>query len=243
MDLEYLSFDKLRNLLIELKENDVIINCAGVIPQASKDKELTKRNYYKINSIYPVMLSMIAYYNNARFIHITTDCVFSGKDGNYDENCIHDEINDYGTSKSLGELSYGTIIRTSIIGEEKFNKRSLLEWVISNSGKEINGFVNHYWNGVTCLQLAKIIYKIIEENLYWEGVKHIFSPTIVNKYELCKFINNIYELNINIKELTTERVDKSINSIYENIFDIPEIEEQIKEQKEFNLNYTNPKEK
>ena len=97
-------------------------------------------------------------------IYITTDCVFNWKDRNYDENPILDEINDYVLSKSLGELCKCAIIRTSIIGEEVNNKRSLLEWVI-------------------CLHLAKIIDIIIRDDLYCDSVHHIFSPHSVSKYE------------------------------------------------------------
>jgi dTDP-4-dehydrorhamnose reductase len=173
-----------------------------------------------------------------RMIHITTDCVFSGKDGKYNEYSNPDESNYYGTSKSLGELCDGTIIRTSIIGEELVNKRSLLEWVISNENRSINGYTNHFWNGVTCLQLAKIIHKIIIENTYWNGVRHIYSPTTASKYELCSIINDIYELNIKIKEFETEKVDKSLSTIYDahkNIFEIPELEYQIKEMRDFHF--------
>lgn len=235
-DLSNISIESLNNFLIskDLKENDVIINCAGIIPQASKDKELNKNLYYKINSLYPTILSMIALMQKSHFIHITTDCVFSGKDGLYNENSIHDEVNDYGVSKSLGELCSGTIIRTSIIGEEVQYKRSLVEWIKSNKDGTINGYINHYWNGVTCLQLAKIIYKIINEDLYWNGIRHIYSPTTVNKYQLCKMINEIFDLNINIKEFNTEKVDKSIISIYDtnSLFNIPELEVQIREMNE-----------
>ena len=232
-DLEELSVLSLKKFLEDkgLGADDVIVNCAGVIPQASKDRELSKRNYYKINSILPIILSMIT----TKMIHITTDCVFSGKTGAYHEYSKHDETNDYGTSKSLGELCDGTIIRTSIIGEEITNKRSLLEWVISNENREINGYTEHYWNGVTCLQLSKIIYKIIYENGYWKGVRHIFSPTTVSKYELCSIISNIYELNIKVKEFDTERVDKSLSTIYELYNNIPELKEQIKEMRDFSF--------
>ena len=235
-DLEKLSVLSLKKFLEEkgLEKNDVIVNCAGVIPQSSKDHELSKRNYYKINSILPIILSMLT----TRMIHITTDCVFSGKDGKYNEYSNPDESNDYGTSKSLGELCDGTIIRTSIIGEELVNKRSLLEWVISNENRSINGYTNHFWNGVTCLQLAKIIHKIISEKNYWNGVRHIYSPTTVSKYELCKTISDIYELNIKVKEFDTDKVDKSLSTIYgahENIFDIPELEDQIREMRNFNF--------
>lgn len=230
-DLEELSVLSLKKFMEEkgLGADDVIVNCAGVIPQASKDRELSKRNYYKINSILPIILSMLT----TNMIHITTDCVFSGKTGGYHEYSTHDEVNDYGTSKSLGELCDGTIIRTSIIGEELTNKRSLLEWVISNENRTINGYTGHFWNGVTCLQLAKIIYKIISENTYWKGVRHIFSPTTVSKYELCTIISDIYELNIKVKEHDTEKVDKSLSTIYEVLFNIPELKDQLQEMRDF----------
>jgi dTDP-4-dehydrorhamnose reductase len=232
-DLEELSVLSLKKFLEEkgLGADDVIVNCAGVIPQASKDRELSKRNYYKINSILPIILSMLTNH----MIHITTDCVFSGATGSYHEYSNHDEINDYGTSKSLGELCDGTIIRTSIIGEELVNKRSLLEWVISNENRTINGYSNHLWNGVTCLQLAKIIYEIINQNLYWKGVRHIYSPTTVSKYELCTIISDIYELNIKVKEYETEKVDKSLSTVYEVQGIIPELKEQLKEMRDFHF--------
>ena len=239
-DLSKINIDTLTTLLNKknVQKDDIIINCAGVIPQASKQRGLNTRLYFTINSLFPVMLSQICDKLGAKMIHITTDCVFSGKDGNYNENSLHDEINDYGMSKSLGELCKATIIRTSIIGEEINNKRSLVEWVISNKNNTINGYKNHYWNGVTCLQLAKIIQIIIHNNNFWNGVRHIYSPHTVSKYELVSMINNTYELNIIINPFETEfRSDKSISTIYEinNEFNIPDLKEQIDEMKKYKL--------
>lgn len=236
-DLGTLSVESLTDVLMEkgFCEGDVVINCAGVIPQSSKQRSLTSRLYFVINSLFPVILSMICSRYNAKMIHITTDCVYSGKEGEYTENSIPDETNDYGLSKSLGDLSHCTILRTSIIGEEIYNKRSLLEWVRSNKGQEINGFISHFWNGVTCLQLSKIIEEIIAENRYWDGVRHIFSPKPVSKYELLCMINEVYDLNITIHKLETVKVDKTLRSIYEPVFDIPVLRDQISELKIFSL--------
>ena len=240
-DLSKLNINSLEKLLINkhLEKNDIIINCAGVIPQSSQQRSLDSKLYFTINSLFPVVLSQICDKHNVKMIHITTDCVFSGKDGLYNELSEHDETNDYGMSKSLGELCNATIIRTSIIGEELINKRSLLEWVKSNKCKEINGFVNYFWNGVTCLELSKVIYKIINENLYWSGVRHIFSPKSVSKYELVSMINEIYNLNIKINQFHTEKVDKTLATIYDtnNIFKIPDLNEQINELKKYNIIY------
>lgn len=240
-DLSNISFESLDTLLIKknIMPNDVIINCAGIIPQSSNQHTLVSSLYFKINSLFPVILSSICNKYSAKMIHITTDCVFSGKDGNYCESSIHDETSDYGLSKSLGELCDATIIRTSIIGEELLNKRSLLEWTKSNANKEINGYVNHYWNGVTCLELSKIIYKIINENIYWKTPYHLFSPTSVTKYELVSLINEIYNLNINIHEFNDIlMIDKTLttnNQPIIDIFNIQELKQQIIEMKNYNF--------
>jgi UDP-N-acetylglucosamine 2-epimerase len=172
-------------------------------------------------------------------IHITTDCVFSGKKENinkhkkgcYNENDIHDAETVYGQSKSHGEPNDCTIIRTSIIGEENNNKLSLLEWIISQNNKTIDGFTNNLWNGVTCYQLAKIMYEIIDKELYWIGVRHIFSPNIVSKYDLCRDIIDIYGLQIKLTPKETDFCDRTLISNHESLFQIPTIHDQLLEQK------------
>lgn len=235
-DISCLSIDSLTELLTSrgVQKDDVVINCAGVIPQATKQRDLSTRLYFTINSLFPVVLSQVCDRLGAKTIHITTDCVFSGKDGKYDEDAVHDETSDYGMSKSLGELCNATIIRTSIIGEETLNKRSLLEWVRSNKGGSVNGYTNHFWNGVTCLQLAKLVATLISEDKLWSGVRHIHSPTVVSKYELVNMINDIYELGITVNEFRTEEaVDKTLVSIHPHAYSIPDLVRQIKIQKEF----------
>ena len=241
LDVSKVTYDKIEKLLLDYKlnENDVIINCIGIIPQSKNINDTSNRNYFLINSLFPNMLSTIAYINKVRFIHITTDCVYSGSKGNYTELDQSDESNNYGVSKSLGELGYkATIIRTSIIGEELKNKYSLLEWVKKHNNTTINGFVNHYWNGVTCLQLSKIINKMIDENIWWTGVRHIHSPSSVSKFELVSMINSIYQLSNNIQEYKTdEPVNKTLGSIYDTneLFTIPELEIQIDDLKNYNF--------
>ena len=222
-----------------MKTNDVIINCIGIIPQSKNINDTSNRNYFLINSLFPNMLSTFAYTRNLKFIHITTDCVFSGSKGNYTELDDHDETNNYGVSKSLGELGYkSTIIRTSIIGEELKNKYSLLEWVKKHNNTSLTGYTNHHWNGVTCLELSKIINKLIDGNNWWAGVRHIYSPTSVTKYELVTMINDTYNLNNRVNMLETETtVNKTLNSIYDvnGTFNIPELKIQIEELKIFSL--------
>jgi dTDP-4-dehydrorhamnose reductase len=98
--------------------------------------------------------------------------------------------------------------------------------------------MNHLWNGVTCLELAKIIDKMITNLLFWQGVRHIYSPSPVTKYELVGIINTKYNLNIKINQVETVKpIDKTLTTIYDTneIFNIPDLEDQINEMKEYNL--------
>ena len=240
------NWDKLSALLGKLTKYDVVVNCAGIIPQKIPNTTLdanTIKMYFRVNSMFPHKIQELSSKIGFRFIHITTDCVFNGlrRNGSYNEldnNTENMERGLYGVSKSLGEPMRACIIRTSIIGEEIENKKSLLEWVKSNKNGRINGFANHYWNGITCLTLAKIIVKIIRKQLFWKGIRHIYSPEIISKYELCNMINEIYELNIQIKKIyTLKKSNKSLISQYNtiNMFAIPSIKEQLYKQKMFNL--------
>jgi dTDP-4-dehydrorhamnose reductase len=226
-DIENDLWNKLSNLL-QKEYNDVqtIINCAGIIPQNCAT--IDYRKYIRINTLFPHKLQELSTKYNYKFIHITTDCVYDGLKGNYIETDLHSETGIYGVSKSLGEPEDACIIRTSIIGEELLNKRSLLEWLISQQNNKIDGYANHIWNGVTCLALAEIVKDIIDNNKYWIGVRHIYSPISISKYELCVYINEIYNLNLTIEKVNAKsNIDRSLKSNYAMNFNIKNIENQI----------------
>lgn len=229
--------EKLENILKEhLNSNTLVFNAIGVIPQASKDYQITNEHYTKVNAEFPHKLSSLCQRYSAKLIHATTDCVYTGATGSYIETDPHDETSMYGKSKSLGEPLNCTVIRTSIIGEELFTTRSLVEWTKSNNCKEINGYINHIWNGITCLQYAKIIEYMINNNIFWQGTRHIYSPRSVSKYELVSMINDTFKLNIKINQQETpNKADKSLSSIYgENaLFKISDLKQQISEMREF----------
>lgn len=209
--------------------DDVIINAAGII----KQREYNVLELIQVNAIFPHLLSSIKKTIGCEVIHITTDCVFSGLNGYYIETDMHDCLDDYGKSKSLGENPELTIIRTSIIGHEKTNKRSLLEWVISNKNNTIKGYQDHFWNGVTCLELSKFIYKLIEEKKYWDGVRHIMSPESVSKYQLLHMINETYNLNLTIEEyITPIQCWRNLNTIYSRVIE-KSLKQQLIELKEY----------
>lgn len=211
----------------------ILINCIGLIPQRSSG--FSKYDYINVNTVLPHKLQEICEKTDSKLIHVTTDCVFSGARGCYSEKSTHDCLDVYGKTKSLGEPENATVIRTSLIGEELQNKKSLMEWLKANKNGEVKGFINHYWNGITCLQFAKICHEIISKDLFWKGVKHISTLPDVSKLVLLKMISDIYELNVNIKVHKTElNCIRTIVSVRKDIdFDIPTLKDQIIEQRDF----------
>jgi len=206
--IKYFNFP---NNKLKLPECDYVINCIGSIKQ---HKNWNTYEAIKINSCFPWELAKYCEENDTRLIHVTTDCVFSGKDGKYTENSLHDELDEYGKTKSLGEVESknAMVLRTSIIGEELHTNVSLLSWVKSQQGKVIKGYTNHFWNGITTLQYAKVCDNIIKYDLYRSGLYHIFSD-IVNKYELVSMINNYFNLKIRIEPFNTEfKCDRTLST-------------------------------
>lgn len=190
---------------------EVVINCAGVIkPTIAKNKI---ENVLKINSMFPRNLAKVCDQKGIKCFHVTTDCVYSGKKGNYSENDFFDADDIYGLSKNAGENKDCMVIRTSIIGEENGQSRSLLEWAKSQAGKEVNGFSNHKWNGVTTLYFAEVIDNILKNNLYQKGLFHVHSPNTVDKYELLQIFDEVYELELKINAVEANSYcDRSLNS-------------------------------
>ncbi len=235
---DLLNLEKIKNL----KKGDILINCIGLLPHLFNDNSIANRgsdneNYQKyilINSILPNNLEKLKIIKSIEVINITSDCVFSGNRGNYKESDNPDYKWAYGITKAAGEGSLICNIRSSIIGEEKKSKRALLEWVKGNRNGSIKGFTNYFWNGVTCLEMSKYIEYIIKNEYFWEGVRHLYSPTTLSKYELVNLINKHFDLNITVKKYQlSKKIDRTLGSDFKLNYVIPEISDQIKEISKF----------
>lgn len=204
------SIETVRDAIIKVKP-DVIVNAIGIIKQMESSKNIVKA--LRINSIFPHLVNEIALEIGARFITISTDCVFSGEKGNYSENDIPDAIDVYGKSKNLGEVVDGNAltIRTSIIGHELETSHSLLNWFLSNTGGTVKGFKNAIFSGFPTIILSQILSEIIEKNQNLRGLYHISSDPI-NKFDLLSLIKEFYQANIEIIEDKTFCIDRSLNS-------------------------------
>lgn len=194
---------------------DYVINCIGIIKPFVESVGSALTIY--INSVFPHALEEYCQQRGIKLIHATTDCVFSGKKGNYVETDFHDCEDTYGKTKSLGEpIKHAMTLRTSIIGEETHNNASLVEWVKSQKGQTISGYNNHLWNGVTTKQYAKICCEIINDNRYEPGLFHIFSSRTVTKEQLLQYIDDRFNLGLTINSVEAPTaIDRSLSSIYD----------------------------
>lgn len=203
------NMEEFESIISDFKPN-LCINCIGIINKKFDSKNNIQN--IKINSLLPHYLATICSKYNSKFIHISTDCVFSGKKGNYKESQNPDPIDLYGRSKLLGEVinDNSTTIRTSIIGHEYKSKNGLLEWILS-SKNDVNGYKNAIFSGLTTLELSKIIYKYFILNNNLKGLFHVTSNPI-SKNDLLLKIKDIYKLKINIIPEFNTRVNRSLSS-------------------------------
>jgi len=209
---------------------NVVINCIGII-KTHAEKDVAKT--ILVNSLFPRQLADYCKCYSIKLIHITTDCVFSGKDGNYDETSPHDPLDIYGKSKSLGEPTNAMTIRTSIIGGGfGHNNTNLVEWAKSKKNSGIQGYTNHIWQGITTRCYAEICERIINGGLYQEGVFHVFSPKHISKCELLRLISKKFNLNLNVEPIEANPpIDRSLSTINDlnNKLNILPIEDQIED--------------
>lgn len=194
-------------------DTDYVVNCIGAIkPSFDAATDISPLIY--TNAVFPHQLATWGELTETAIIHITTDCVFNGSLGKYTEESPHDAIDFYGRSKSVGEPSNAMVLRTSIFGPEKGGRaRSLLSWIKSQNGKTINGYTNHYWNGLTTLELANCLVDIIDADLYTKGLFHVFSED-VTKYDMVKIISESYGFDIAVNEFETDEcVDRTLRTV------------------------------
>lgn len=196
--------------LIKTVKPDIIVNCIGILIKGSKQHP---DNAIYINAYFPHLLERLSSEIDAKLIHISTDCVFSGKKGNYTEYDFKDADDVYGRSKALGEVinDRDLTIRTSIIGPElKQNGEGLFHWFMHQEGN-VNGFTDAIWGGVTTLELAKAIDKAIDNNL--TGLVHLSNGTGINKYDLLNLFKSLWNRsNVEINPFEGHAVDKSLQA-------------------------------
>lgn len=190
---------------------EAVINATGIVKQRPEAHLLDISN--EVNALFPHRLAQLCRANAARLIHLSTDCVFSGRKGNYSESDAADAENLYGRSKLLGEVNEAGCItlRTSIIGTELSRKTGLLEWFLSQQGKRIFGYRRAIFSGFTTLEMSRIIEKLLVDRPQASGLYHV-SSTPISKYDLLVKLNKALDLGTTIDPQDAFVCDRSLDS-------------------------------
>ena len=207
--VEASDFEAIGARIAEVKP-DALINAIGIVKQRAEAKELIAS--IEINALLPHKLSLHCQAIGARLVHLSTDCVFSGTRGMYQEADFADANDIYGRTKLLGEVAGpGAItLRTSIIGLELSRKKSLIEWYLAQKGS-IQGFRNAIYSGFTTLEMARIIEKLLLNHPNAQGLYHCSSEPI-DKFTLLQNLNVLLGSPLEITENTDFFCERSLRS-------------------------------
>ena len=204
------NFESIRNAIVDFRPA-AVVNATGIIKQHSASTESIPS--IEINSLFPHKLRVLCEETGARLIHMSTDCVFSGRNGNYTENDTPDAKDVYGRSKLLGEVidAPAITLRTSIIGRELSRKTGLLEWFLAQKAP-IKGFRRAIFSGFTTLEMSRIIERILLHPTPLFGLYHVSSSPI-SKHNLLQLIRDKLGLRTEIIPDDVFQCDRTLNSI------------------------------
>ena len=207
--VDALILDQVRDAIASVKPN-LVINCIGLIKQIS----LVNDPLFSIplNALFPHQLALICRKAGIRMIHISTDCVFSGKKGRYVESDPSDAEDLYGRTKFLGEVTYPHTItlRTSIIGRELKTRFGLIEWFLAQEGV-IHGYKKAIYTGFTTDELSRIILNYVIPHVDLSGLYHVSSEPIT-KHDLLELVNGSFGKEVTILPDENFVSDRSLDS-------------------------------
>lgn len=187
----------------------VVLNCIGIVKQAEAAKDPITS--ITVNSLLPHQLAKMTKDVGGTLIHFSTDCVFSGREGNYSPEHTPDPVDLYGRSKLLGEVSEnGITIRSSLIGREINSRNGLVEWFLSNRGKNVTGFRRAIFSGFTTHEMAMVVSMLIDQGPVTHGVWQVASEPI-SKFDLISKIGAQSHAMVNITPDDKVICDRSLN--------------------------------
>ncbi|MGC7871582.1 dTDP-4-dehydrorhamnose reductase family protein [Desulfosporosinus sp. SYSU MS00001] len=208
-DIDILHTDRLVRVFAEVNP-DIVVNCIGIIKQLPEAQDPITT--ITANALLPHRIARLCSVSGARFIHVSSDCVFDGAKGNYGEHDFSNAADLYGRTKFLGEVTYPHCItlRTSIIGHELKGNYGLVGWFLSQKEK-VRGFRKVNYSGFPTIEFSRIIRDYVIPNPEMNGLYHV-SANPISKYELLKLIAAQYNKTIDIEPDNSVRVDRSLDS-------------------------------
>jgi dTDP-4-dehydrorhamnose reductase len=190
---------------------EAVVNCIGIIKQLREAHDPLLS--LAINSMLPHRLARLAALTGSRLIHISTDCVFSGRRGRYTEADPSDAEDLYGRTKFLGEVQepHCVTLRTSIIGRELETKSGLIEWFLSQRGRSIRGYRHALYTGFTTHELARVVARVLFQHPDLGGLWQVSSP-VISKYDLLQLARPHFKWEGEILPDDDFRCDRSLDS-------------------------------
>ena len=212
-EIDALDDDALAAVVSDVRP-EAIVNCVGIVKQLPQANNALIS--VGINSSLPHKLAELSRDGGCKLIHISTDCVFSGRDGMYDETSPSDATDLYGKSKYLGETgeaeAASMTLRTSFIGRELHRPtHGLLEWFLNRRGGTVKGFRKAIYSGLTSHALSGVIALLIEKHTDLSGVWQVAGEPI-NKYALLLLIREIYDLDVDVLPDEAFQCDRSMKA-------------------------------
>ena len=189
---------------------DIVINCIGLVKQLAEAEDPLQA--IPINALLPHRLARLCAVAGARFVHVSTDCVFTGAKGMYREEDPADAQDLYGRSKHLGEVDYpnAVTLRTSIIGHELSSAHGLIGWFLAQQGP-VRGFRRAVFSGLPTVELARVIRDFVLPQRGLRGLHHV-SASPISKYELLQLVAQVYGRSHEITPDAGLVIDRSLDS-------------------------------
>ncbi len=196
--------------LVRLVKPDALINCVGLIKQREQAQDPLAA--IALNASLPHRLARACTAAGARLIHVSTDCVFSGRKGSYRETDPADADDLYGRTKRLGEVDYGghLTLRTSLIGHELARGISLVDWFLGQRGA-VTGYGGAVFSGMPTVEIARVLRERILPRRELAGLYHL-SAAPIDKDRLLRLVARQYRHDIDIHREMQPAIDRSLDS-------------------------------
>ena len=211
-DVDATRIDAVESVVASVRPT-VVLNCVGVVKQLSSAKDPVIA--IATNALLPHQLAGVCRSIGARFIHVSTDCVFSGRKGMYTEDDRPDADDLYGRTKLLGEVTTpgALTIRTSMIGRELRGTSGLVEWLLSHRHGRVDGYRGAIFSGFTTHALVALIAEVIERHPTLTGLYHVAADPI-NKYDLVTKLNGRFSAGITVDVSDRVQIDRSLDAAH-----------------------------
>lgn len=195
---------------IRTSRPDAVVNCIGRVKQREDARDPVPA--ISVNALFPHRLAAVCARMGARLVHVSTDCVFSGRKGAYREDDVPDPEDLYGRTKLLGEVDKPGVltIRTSLVGREFVGSLGLLEWFLGRRGATVEGYRRAFFSGLTTQAFADLLGEVLQSQPDLSGLYHVASEPI-NKYDLLREVKDALGMVVTIQAVDEPRLDRSLD--------------------------------